>query len=324
MRAREVEWQLAGITTATGDLDRPVVGTRWPVPATVALDGHRLQWRIDDPDEPWRTADPGPNLLARFASLAGAPAERIASYARHWGTLGTCVHGLPAVHNSADTCIPWGEWEDASGDHWQWEPIGVWRHYARQAGALLGIAAALHEGRLGRAEDWLVVHEWYRPEGEDGDFREASLRDVDPTSGRLPEGPPPQAARWWLTGEFSEFWDNSIASDWRMLTARVQKWLRLGDVRPFLEWRDGAVQIALGGRGLFGDLGVQLALAVTKTEGFATCSSCGNLYVPTRRPRAGQSHYCDTCRGPDGRRAAWRDAKRRERARRSNPSSDQA
>jgi hypothetical protein len=65
-----------------------------------------------------------------------------------------------------------------------------------------------------------------------------------------------------------------------------------------------AVRGILGSISLFGALLVQMMAAVTST-GFATCSACGKAYVPRRRPRTGERHYCSEC----GRAAAVRDAK---------------
>jgi predicted Zn-ribbon and HTH transcriptional regulator len=48
----------------------------------------------------------------------------------------------------------------------------------------------------------------------------------------------------------------------------------------------------------------------------ATCSECGVLYQPAKKPQAGRAHYCPTCRGVDatGRRRNLA-AKRRYAAR---------
>ena len=41
---------------------------------------------------------------------------------------------------------------------------------------------------------------------------------------------------------------------------------------------------------------VQFVLAISGTAGFAVCDTCRNVYAPLRTPRAGERHYCRTCR----------------------------
>jgi hypothetical protein len=65
-----------------------------------------------------------------------------------------------------------------------------------------------------------------------------------------------------------------------------------------------------GALSLFGALLAQLMATVTVT-GFAVCAGCGAVYVPKRKPRAGESNYCESC----GRTAAVRAAKARYVAR---------
>jgi len=53
--------------------------------------------------------------------------------------------------------------------------------------------------------------------------------------------------------------------------------------------------------GLFAGLVLQLVSTISSVSGFAICSCCGEIYVPTRHPRAGIRRYCsDTCRKQAG------------------------
>lgn len=65
------------------------------------------------------------------------------------------------------------------------------------------------------------------------------------------------------------------------------------------------------GVSLFGALLVKLLSAISGS-GFSSCSECGDVYVPKRKPRAGEAHYCSKC----GREAAVRAAGVRYRERR--------
>ena len=57
-------------------------------------------------------------------------------------------------------------------------------------------------------------------------------------------------------------------------------------------------------------LGIQLALLVSRQNGVALCDSCGQTFLPKRQPRGDRRSYCTNC-GP---RARWRDAQRHHRA----------
>ena len=288
------------------------------VPPMVAIDGDRLVWEGVVREAGGRrlgarqVAIP-PDLLARFVALADAPDAHIERFARRYGVLMICEHGLPCSHQRAtpvrrvvdratvdqlieagvmsivapllepvSDCYPLG-WREAT----TWEPIATWRRFSRHAGALLQLAAHVHQGgpttrraaearRAAHAPLWKVVY--------DRDPARVDAWKVD-TSG--------ECGRW-------------------SLMEVVQEWLVLGDVRPRPEWGAADATISLSGTGLFGALAVQLAFAVCQADGFASCSACGTPFVPQRRPAPGRRTYCEDCRA-EGKPV--RDAARAYRAR---------
>jgi hypothetical protein len=273
------DWELADLQTT------PILGgvrlLRLP---QVELRDDRLVWGYFlDGTEP-QEVDAPRDLLLRFVRLADASSEDICGFASRWGVLGICEHGLPSSHNPPPpfgvhdgpdySCRPPG---DDIGVYW--EPIEPWRHLARQARALLNIAARLHEGELGKAADWRVVYE--RSRGG---------------------------------GPFGKRYRGSLVVERIVLADCVNELLLLGNVRPALSWGPGKshsskAEVSLRGWGLFGVLAVQLLMAVSRTAGLATCSYCGESYSPTRRPRAGCLNYCPGC----GKKAAWANAQRKRR-----------
>ena len=76
---------------------------------------------------------------------------------------------------------------------------------------------------------------------------------------------------------------------------------------------DGRLEMKLGGSnsgtGLTAALMAQFLFTGAGAAGVATCAACGNLFLPRRRPQAGENSYCSDC----GIRAAWREAQRRRR-----------
>ena len=139
-----------------------------------------------------------------------------------------------------------------------WEPVEAWRTWARRAHALLAVAAALQQKRLGAESDWRMA------------------TDMEM------ETPRPRTEGWRLLALFADYW---------LKAADVRPWPQVQDgvVRLTLgsDW---------GHSPLFGAIAVQLVLAISGAEGFTVCDACRNVYAPRRTPRGGEHHYCETCR----------------------------
>ncbi len=302
-----VAWDEASLTDLeTGSVDRPLPAGAWQVPNVIELDSERdrLVWTwsfADNYDLRDSVCKPGPGMLDAFVRLAGASPERIRDFARHWGQLGICEHGLPHSHNprvypdpasthylfsmglrsAPPAAVDWGcgpmrcaEDDHPYDDYWFWEPLGPWRWFSGQARAVLNMIAAVQRGRDVEPTDVHAAHAHY-----------ARL-------GHVPKSPDAT----------------------RLLIANVvDEWLLLARVRPAIRWLDGpAATLTLGDGRLFGALGIALAMQAARTDGLAICSACGNAYTPPRRPRADQRNYCEPCRGAG---APQRDADRARRER---------
>lgn len=274
----DIDWDLAGLTDKNLNLDRPMAADAIIVPAFADLEKDRLVWVSDyDRKRCQKEVYPGPQMLERFVSLADASPASILEFARQWGVLEICEHGLPRSHNPCRPgqqmyrrvtwCYPLGWYERGKG-YDCWEPLAAWRQFSRHARALLNIAAQLHQGQVGRLEDWRIVYE-----------RSGS----------------PRPAPWWEQDVQIEKW--KVANV-------VNEWLELGNVRLRARWDEAGPSVTLAGGGLFGALACQLLLTISRTDGLAICSACGVPYVPHRRPVAKRRRYCEAC----GRRAAMRDS----------------
>ncbi len=247
----------------------------WVLPERVAIEG---DWLVYWPGER-RTTGPGGGMLREFVDLAGAQLAAVERYAYRWGPLGLCKeHRLPHTHTAPSRFVaqqfgglaahrePCAPSVRLHGGGWQFsEPLSAWQSYARQARALLNIAARLHDGNPGERKDWKVLYEGF---------------------GVVPSARP--------RGIALVLWERA------RLALFVSIWLELGNVRPVLTWWDEAAWVLAGpglpGFGLFPALAVQLSLAVSATRGFATCSACGVWYPTGRQPAAGRRRYCDKCR----------------------------
>jgi len=320
--------ELAGVPTP---LEQAAVPKEWCVPEDIELRDDRLWWRPSKPSPAfpgltyaYAKRAPGPGLLEQFVALSDAPAEDILRYARHWGVLVICHHGLPASHS--EHCRPMTR--SGRGRYVFWEPIESWRYFARHAKGILEIAAATHNGQViesaiterlfpmppstkrsgahhplvRRRRDekvrldrlLYVIHErknifehWFADTIESGSMEFASH--------------PPGKAK-------------TLTRQRAFVSYAVNGWLNWGRARPQIDW-DGptpTIELTTGGilpmyaDRLSGALALQLAYAVASSEGVATCFACGRFYTPLRRPAAGRRSFCQAC----GLRAAWRTSKR--------------
>jgi hypothetical protein len=275
-RAR-TRWELGGLVDEHGNLERPLGSDDLFVPVSVDLDGEKLVWQrrkwhhntVQNP----RRITPGPGLLRSFAHLAERKPRRILAYARQWGVLNICEHGLPVTHSKRPPFQ-----DDLSAPPFLFscatqfttdvccEPLSAWRRFAREAQGLLNIAARLHQGDPGRPEDWEAIGDWW---------------------------------------QYQSFYELRPEEQWGILAERVDDWLALGDVRPTINWSNGRLALTLSHHGmLFGALAAQLLLTIGRTSGLAICSECGSPYPPLRRPTRGQRNFCPECGRPAAMRAA--------------------
>jgi predicted RNA-binding Zn-ribbon protein involved in translation (DUF1610 family) len=315
----------------TGQLVRPVQGDAVAVPTTVTLREGALHFTWPRPDATVTTPIPT-NLLERFLALR-TDAE-ILRFAQRYGRLGVKdalfdgigavaaamanekeyldlwakqhppkgIAPIPLSDAEAKAWEAWGRrlrrlWIDHDGPQSSQEPVAEWRRYQREFNGWLAVTAALRDGDR---QPYDVLTEL----AELGAF--------------FPKLSPETA---WVRLSSRE----QTQSAWTGLALRSEQLVAQSGLRPGLRWTFSAegAQADLVfqtkvhsnprdyfGVSLFGALVFQLLAAIAGT-GFATCSACRVAYVPRRRPRLDQHHYCPRC----GRSAAVRDAKARYRAR---------
>jgi DNA-directed RNA polymerase subunit RPC12/RpoP len=243
-------------------------------------------------------------LLTDFVSLADTDDERILAFARRWGMLNICEHGLPIYH-------PWiGErrrypcdWLDVDGSRKVfWEPLAAWRRYAAEARALIKLSRRLHRGRLGE------LHDWQEVPGVQG----TAYWETWSEAGHVPEDSALLLIQdnWAFTLDETKL-GRDVAFERRCLARSVEKWASDGGVKPILDWDGAKPRIELEGGGLFGALAVELLQAVGYPDTLAICDGCGKAFIPAMRPSTSRRNYCKDC----GHRAAIRDAARRYRQR---------
>ena len=296
----------------SGGLGRPLIGNYATVPARLELHGSRLLYSAEGRLRRLDTA----RLLDDFVALADVDATQrdILEFAKRYGPLYLCDrHGIAAYHKpllmsfSALGPAPiagvdepfkyaWCEPRvERSNPRTLSEPTGRLRELAARAKSLL---LAAHAVRLrGDASPEL----WEKADGFRGSFSKG------------------YGAVWAYLDE-----------PWSRLAANLDYWMAAGDVCLRVRAEGRSLVAFLGSNpfvnSAFGLLAIQLLLAITRSEGLATCAGCGAPFVSGRQPLAGRRvgrsiarrNYCQDCRD---RKVPQRDAARdyRKRSRRRRP-----
>lgn len=263
------------------------------VPPPPTIEDGNLVWRVNKTGVlPHRYAQPGGQLVFDFAQLSESPEKVIHKFASRWGMLAAdsgehplpieapVAPDMPASNVFSFTLLQ--GWTDGVFT----EPLDRWRQLSRVARALLNIATFLHNDEFGRRKDWDVLY--------------PAFADDD--------------SRWQHQGGYPTR-EEAMGLEWSRLRDPVTRWLQRADVRPRLFFgAPGKPTITLGGRALYGALGVQLLFAICRTHGMAVCSGCGKSYPRERRAAHGRRNYCGDCRDAGAPvRDAKRDSDRRKR-----------
>ncbi len=249
---------------------------------------------------------PDARLLDRFIGLVDATPLQLLKFAQRWGPLHICeAHQLPVSHRSdrfrdSPSVGPCHVPSVSQGDfhhhplgvgrrpptprpatwEWYWEPLDRWRVLAGQARAMLNLAATVRGLGATNSADWSALDEL--------GFRRTGGAPLPLTT---------------------------VAARRAVLAAAVDTWLQWSAIRPKFAWRDTQPHLSYWTQeehGLFGTLALQLAYAIGAMKGgMLQCSNCHRFFVAQRRPAEGRNVYCPTC----GKKAADRDAKRRQRER---------
>ncbi len=263
------------VMTADGLIGTSLIATsRLIVPPHLAVIGPYLYWSHASESGAARLVS-GKRAFDEFMKLRDRAG--ILTFARKYGVLRLCEHGLPATHNPGSLPANLGGsiyagceilrlgavQRQLSGADFR-ERTTPWRSFARQARAMLALAVDLHTGRSGKAAYWRILRRSW-----------------------------PRLA--WATLQSG----STVEQEWSALTLYVNDWLALGGVRPIMLMDAAGCSPKLRLQvSLFGILAVQLFLAIARASTYAWCDGCGGLYEPAeRRPKSGQRHFCPGCRG---------------------------
>jgi len=244
-----------------------------PPPIQVELKDDFLHWTLSPGRPPSYLSPDTRGMLGAFIRLRDD--EGILRFAQRYGVLFICEHGVPASHNSGGGAYLG---KDTSCKPQGWpddprEPVACWLRYARLADAFLEIGYALHSGQLGDTIHWETIYQ--------------NLPDPNKT-----------------------FAVDSSGMALFALSSAVQVWLSLDPPTVRFRWLPGEREPELQLKSsTFGALGLQLAAALLRVGSIVLCHSCGAVYEPRRKPRAGydKRNFCPDCRDTVGPRLRQRD-----------------
>lgn len=216
-----------------------------------------------------------PELLRPFVELEGEAPDAYLAFARRYGLLNLCRHGLPACHQPIAFSSP------AQARRYSFpcfplilesgglEPLSTWRRFSRAARAFLSIAAKLAVGQPGDRDDWRALY-WVSHAAGNGHPVQVCGRD-------------PAGERVLLAGE------------WASLAGELERWCRLGNVRPVLTAAAEGRDLDIEPVGLFPAIAERLVFAVAEYGVISPCGECGRPIVTATKPRSDRPILCEPC-----------------------------
>jgi hypothetical protein len=224
-----------------------------------------------------RTVKPSPEMLLGFVALERVDDADVLAYAQQWGLFDLCGHGLLRGHGWTQVPVSLLVAGDlASFDPGcpavRGEPLASWRHWARQASALIRITTRLQRSRRADEADLLIL-------GEAGPW---AVPDYSSPGNRLGY----YAYRGFRLDTIETH--RAIAGD------AITTWFTFTRASNRLVWEGGRPRLEFGGEGLLGGLGVQLLTTAAGTGRLEWCARCPLPLIVKRATKG--PYYCERCR----------------------------
>lgn len=225
-------------------------------------------------------------MLSRFISLTDA--DSILRFAETWGVL-----ALQLPETGGTVLRPGRDMKDEGC-----EPIAAWRYYIRRVRAVLNIAAAIKQKKLGDLADWEQIGTVV-PLGHYTRAKHEALQALFAQH---------KFGMGWHVLVQQDTLDENLANARVVLAGEISAWLdcwkpgRPRGISDFvLQWSQSQArwELLIDFHGLlFPAIAFQLALVVAEADSLYSCSGCGLPYVRARdrkRPKRGCANYCAGC-----------------------------
>lgn len=314
-------------TDAEGRPLKPLLPIYLNVPPVVTLDQSDLVWdipleetgydieikgkRVRESVFRWEHREPTAETLQGFINLDSD--ESILAYARKWGVLGLCEHRLPFGHNWGPSLPLYSKkhrapyetenerytrgrgpcgtgYSHASGVNGR-EPLEVWRHFAKQALALLIIAEDLNAGEL-TLED--------KVQGSDLEWHLATMGMPKAMALSINRFLVSNVVNEWLAlGAVRPFLVWEMTNEALNLVKRHNKGVAPNRVREFARPRPAIALATQNPCNLFTVLATQLMFRIGGPNRMGHCAACKQWFEPeagNRGPKRNQRNFCPECR----------------------------
>ena len=263
--------------------------SRWiVVPQKVWLQRDSIRWRRGENP---RTREVSRSMLNQFIRLTDA--DSVLRFATEWGVLALSGNLWSGPDPGGQFYLP-----GRKGLEKGVEPVSAWQYYSRRAQAVLNVAAALRQGRLGDVGDW-----------------DEFARLVDPGQRKHVMQWVERTLEYHVFGlglsiinAFGKTHEERLEAARDAVAREIRSWLdcwkkdRDGGNSDFtLRWladqKRWDLQIDYHGL-LFPAIALQLALVLADADSLYSCSGCGRPYIRPRerkRPKSGWANYCHQC-----------------------------
>jgi hypothetical protein len=242
------------------------------------------------------------NLLDDFLALdANQNTDELLEFARKYGPLGLCGHGIALGHRALSTHRCYWVGSKVSEVSTTREPVRAWRQYAARAAGIVNVAKMLHEGEIVAEKEWAWLY--LGIPNRTGMFSvERQLKSILKGQSlgdfkRLGEFVAREGERLGYLGRLNLAMRkrNTLAQQRQTLADVLSYWLDECDSALCVVWSESGIEKRLGGYGqnhLLMGIGTRLLDAVERHENRYRCDVCGRLHERARRPREGYGVYC--------------------------------
>jgi hypothetical protein len=284
-----INYQLTGFSDEDGKMGRLVPVGQIVVPQRIWLKNDCLCWEMGRNP---KAREISRSMLNQFIRLSDA--DCVLRFAREWGVL-ALSENMSSDDSPAEFYLP-GRQRLKKGN----EPISAWQFYSRRAQALLNVAAALKQGKLGDMSDWDKFATFHSEPIQHERVMQWVERRTDPDQPGFGfgfsiyngQGTHEERLRVARDGISSEI--GSWLESWRRKRSDAPSDFAVRWIDDQQRWD---IQIDYHGL-LFPAIALQLALVLADADSLFTCSGCGIPYIRPRerkRPKIGWANYCDSC-----------------------------
>jgi hypothetical protein len=269
---------------------------RIAAPPSIELMDDALVWKRMPPD----TIGPPPNLFRGFLRLYKTTDNVILEFARRYGVLGLCHHGLPMCHplrNDAGIIIDGRSYctYGFTKDRGLIEPLASWRALSLAAHSVLTLKTEVEQRNRIRSEveEQLWVNALWP-------CIERFKRTGSPSYRPIARRPVPERSK--------------AASRIVLIT---NEWMQCSGIVPRAVWQEARFRFQLELQdeipNLFGFLASQLGAALVNARGWYTCHECSDLFEGENTVSPKRRRFCHLCR-KEGKPQLWatRDFRARE------------